>query len=214
MADCEGASRAACALSAPALAVIALFSVILLAFASCASRRASYAERELASEYLSVADAYAELGKHEKAIEFYLRARKVEEYRNATSYSLGRMYALAGKWREAADMFGALHREEPENSRVSAAYAFALASVGETELALTVYEAAYRAKSGDPATNRDYAEMLLIAGKPEEAISHIALVRDAFADTKVAADLDSIEKRALDTIAARTKVPDANKPAQ
>ncbi len=204
------APRGGGSVSIASKAFLALACVLL---ASCASRRASIAERELASEYLSVADAYAELGKHEKAVEFYLRARKIPEFRNATSYSLGRMYALSGKWREAVDMFEALHREEPENARVSAAYAFALVSTGETERALAVYEAAYVAKRDDPTTNRDYAEMLLIAGKPEEAINHIALVREGLADTKVASDLDSIEKRALEAIAARTKAPDAKKGA-
>ncbi len=204
--DCLRAGASRFALS---IALLLLSVIISLSFVSCASLKDSQTELELASEYLSIADAYAELGKHDKAIEFYLRARKRDEYRNATAYSLGRMYALSGKWREAVAMFEPLYQEESDNARVSAALAYALASVGETERALTVYEGAYKAKMDDPATNRDYAEMLLLAERPEEAISHIALVKEAFADTKVAADLDAIEKRALETIAARTKGDDA-----
>ena len=69
----------------------------------------------LAGEYFYIAECYAEVKKYEKAIEFYKKAEKYEEYANAAKYNIARMYALLNEWEKAFNILKPIYEKEKEN---------------------------------------------------------------------------------------------------
>lgn len=152
-------------------------------------------KKELAAEYLELADAYEEVKRYDKAITYYERAAEHEEYFNATRYKLARVYALTGKWEQAISVLDILYTREPDNLLISNAYAFALLSAGDKEKAFPIYEKNYIENEHDPVQARNYAEMLFLAERYQESREIILKMREEYGDAEYLSDLDDLEKR-------------------
>lgn len=172
-----------------------LVGVAVFATLSCTVMNSGTLKKELATEYLELADAYAEVKRYDKAADFYERAARHENYYNVTRYKLARVYALAGKWQETIAVLEPLFAQEPDNLLISNAYAFALLSAGENEKALPIYERNYLENTQDPVQARNYAEMLFLAERYEDARGIIAKMREEYGDAEYLTDLDDLDKR-------------------
>lgn len=172
-----------------------LAGVFLLSLVSCTAMNAGTLKKELAAEYLDLADAYADVKRYDKAALYYERAAQHENYYNATRYKLARVYALDKKWQEALTVLEPLYVLEPDNLLISNAYAYALLSAGEKDKALPIYEKNFTDNAQDPVQARNYAEMLLIAERYQDARDTVLQLREEFGDAEYLSDLDDLEKR-------------------
>ncbi|MGP1455316.1 MAG: tetratricopeptide repeat protein [Treponema sp.] len=158
-------------------------------------------DRQLLKEYFEIAQAYAEVGKYDKAIEYYEKAAVDPAYKNATQYSLARMYGLKNEWKKACSLLEPQYNEAPENIMVLNAYAYALASAGEYEQACTMYHTLYEKNQSDPEAALNYARILVIAQKYDEATAFIEKIKTQFVEHEEKEALDELEekiKKALD----------------
>jgi tetratricopeptide (TPR) repeat protein len=182
-------------------AFVALLALLMLAASSCAVIRSGVTHQTIASEYYSIAEAYADLEKYDKAIPYYEAAARQKQYKNAARYGLGRMYALTGDWEKASDIFKSLLSKDPENEMLEGAYSFALVSQGKTEKALPLYKGLMDKHPDDPARARDYVAILVVAKQYEDALDEIAATREKFPDSDVLKDLDDLEAKASAALA-------------
>jgi tetratricopeptide (TPR) repeat protein len=173
----------------------------MLAASSCAVIRSGVTHQTIASEYYSIAEAYADLEKYDKAIPYYEAAARQKQYRNAARYGLGRMYGLTGDWEKASDIFKSLLGKDPENEMLEGAYSFALVSQGKTEKALPLYKGLMDKHPDDPVRARDYVAILIVAKRYEDALDEIAATREKFPDSDVLKDLDDLEAKASAALA-------------
>lgn len=187
----------------------ALTALLMLAASSCAVIRGGVTRQTIASEYYSIAEAYADLEKYDKAIPYYEAASKYKQYRNAARYGLGRMYGLTGDWKQAEDIFESLLKKDKENEMLEGAYTFALVSQGKTEKAIPLYRALMDKHPDDPVLARDYAEVLIVAKQYEDALASIASTREKFPDSDVLKDLDDLEAKASAALAPPEETEDS-----
>ncbi|GEM_PF-504808 len=187
----------------------ALLALIMLLASSCAVIRGGVTRQTIASEYYSIAEAYADLEKYDKAIPYYEAAAKQKQYRNAARYGLGRMYGLTGDWKQAEDIFESLLKKDKGNEMLEGAYAFALVSQGKTEKAIPLYKALMEKHPDDPVIARDYAEVLIVAKQYEDALESIASTREKFPDSDVLKDLDDLEAKANAALAPPEETEDS-----
>ena len=64
---------------------------------------------------MSIGDAYLDLKKYDKAIQYYQKAMESKSLYWTAYYKLGRSYALAKKWSEAKNVYYKLLKRDPEN---------------------------------------------------------------------------------------------------
>ena len=152
-------------------------------------------DRQLLKEYFEIAQAYAEVGKYDKAIEYYEKAAADPSYKNATQYSLARMYGLKNEWKKACSLLEPQYNEAPDNIMVLNAYAYALASAGEHERACTLYHALYEKNQSDPESALNYARILIIAEKYDEASAFIEKIKTQFVEHEEKKVLDELEDK-------------------
>jgi predicted Zn-dependent protease len=195
--------------------IVAFASCVLAAslLSSCAGLRPGVTRQTIAAEYYSIAEAYADLGKYEKAIPYYQEAAKHPEFANAARYGLARMYALSGKWEEAADIFGSLLAKDPENEMLESAYSFSIVSSGKSDEALIRYKTVMDRHPDDPVLARNYAEVQIIAGQYDGALETVKSARSRFAESDIMKDFDSIEAKATAAIADAAQKTKEGKPS-
>lgn len=173
---------------------------IFLTLQSCASVLVS---KEMAAEYYALAEGYVSVSKYDAAIPYYKKAAARKEFGNAAQYGLARAYALTLKWDDACRILSRLNREDPENTLVSTSYAYALVSKGDIDESLDLYGKIYARFPEDPVLARNYAELLFLAGKYDETTAQIAVIKEKFADTDGAKDIDALEKKVSDALAPK-----------
>ena len=152
-------------------------------------------DSRLVKEYFEIAQAYAEVGKYDKAIEYYEKAAVDPSYKNATQYSIARMYGLKNEWAKACSLLEPQYNEAPDNIMVVNAYAYALASAGEHERACTLYHALYEKNQSDPESALNYARILIIAEKYDEASAFIEKIKVQFVEHEEKKVLDELEEK-------------------
>ena len=138
-------------------------------------------KEDLSSEYFYIAEAYSELKKYEKAIEFYKKALNNPEYTNAAKYNIARMHALLEQWSEAGNILKTLYEKEPRNEKILTSYAYALSANGKS-------------KKESPSVAFNYVRLLIVAKKYDEATNLLKELSDKFIEdeeTKTISELKS-----------------------
>ena len=151
-------------------------------------------KKDLSGEYFYIAEAYSELKKYEKAIEFYKKALNNPEYTNAAKYNIARMHALLEQWSEAGNILKTLYEKEPRNEKILTSYAYALSANGKIEEAQIIYEALYESKKESPSVAFNYVRLLIVAKKYDEATNLLKELSDKFIEdeeTKTISELKS-----------------------
>lgn len=180
---------------------VRIFLFLLIALTqSCTT---VYSGKSMASEYFTLAEAYAEVGKHDKAIVYYGKAASVKEYSNAANYGLARSYALTGRWDESARLLSKLLEKDPDNKLLTTSYAFALVSSSQIEEGFDLYQKLWDKYPDDPVMARNYAEMLFVSGKYDEATAQIAIIKEKYLDTEGGKDIATLEKKIADALAPK-----------
>jgi len=135
---------------------------------------------DLSAEYFSIAEAYSEVKKYEKAIEFYKKAEKDDAYANAAAYNIGRMYALLKMWHEALATLKPLYEKEPTNEKLLCAYAYALVANGSFEEGEVLYKQIYENNKESPQAAFDYTRLLIVAKKYDDAKAMLETLKEQF----------------------------------
>lgn len=156
-------------------------------------------DSETAKTYFEIAQAYTEVSKYDKAVEFYLKAAKDPAHRNAVDYNLARVYGLQGDWRKAKPILERQYKEAPGNVLIAKAYAYSLATTGDEARACEMYKKLYNEDSENPEAALNYARILILVKRYDEALSFIKELKTRFTEStenKAIAELEEKIKKA------------------
>lgn len=170
------------------------FLLILFFSLSFICAHAKGKSENLTGEYFAIAEAYADLKKYDKAIEFYGKAAKDKSYYNSSKYNIARMYGLSNQWGKAADILKELYRSAETNEKIAIAYAYALSSSGELEKAMSVYGDIYAQNKESPSHAFNYVRILIASKKYEDASKLIKELKEKFTEDSEKKVIDSLEK--------------------
>lgn len=148
---------------------------------------------DLSAEYFSIAEAYSELKKYEKAIEFYKKAEENEEYSNAARYNIGRMYALLKMWQEACDVLKPLYEKESENEKLLTSYAYALVANGNIAEGEELYKKLYDNNKESPQAAFNYIRLLIVAKKYDNAKNMLDTLAEQFIEDEERKTIENLK---------------------
>ena len=156
-------------------------------------------DSETAKAYFEIAQAYADVSKYDKAVEFYQKAAKDPAHKNAAEYNLARVYGLQGEWGKAKSILAQQYTEAPGNIVILKAYAYSLAATGDGARACEMYKKLYDTDAENPEAALNYARILILSKRYDQALSFIEELKTQFtesADTKALAALEEKIKKA------------------
>jgi tetratricopeptide (TPR) repeat protein len=148
--------------------------------------------KNLATEYYSIAEAYFDLKKYDKAADYYKLAMKDPALRTAAYYKLGRAYALGKQWNDAEKIFRTLLKRDPENLSISISIAYITAMKGDTENALLMYRNLIEKKPDDGDLLENYIALLITDGRLELAEQQLFILKTKFPDNS---SIDTLQKK-------------------
>ena len=165
-------------------------------------------DSETAKAYFEIAQAYADVSKYDKAVEFYQKAAKDPAHKNAAEYNLARVYGLQGEWGKAKSILAQQYTEAPGNIVILKAYAYSLAATGDGARACEMYKKLYDTDAENPEAALNYARILILSKRYDQALSFIEELKTQFtesADTKALAALEEKIKKAQEESAKQEK---------
>ncbi|MEL3912272.1 tetratricopeptide repeat protein [Treponema pedis] len=157
-------------------------------------------KENLYGEYFSIAEGYTELKKYDKAIDYYKKAEKSKQYRNAVKYNLAQIYALQKDWENCLKYLEPMYNQVPDNIKISTAYAYALASAGKETKAIEIYKKIISKENETPEYFFNYVRILVTAKKYEESLKLLEESKEKFTqeeDKKTIAELEEKIKNIL-----------------
>lgn len=175
--------------------------ILLLAslwgLASCALVPGYTPRSVLAAENLAVAEGYAELSNYPKAQEYYRKAARSKDYRNAAEWGLARSLALSGDFTSALPLLEGLLKRDSQNRMLLEARAYALVALERTEDGLAAYGELRESYPDDPEAAVDYVAALTLAKRWDDALGLATQVRERFPDAEALSRLERLEETAL-----------------
>ena len=188
----------------------------LLLFSSCSSTGNGFANlffgsaqvssETLAAEYYDIANAYYDLKKYDKAIEYYEKTQDLLPEENLTiTYNLARIYAIQNKWSSAEEYYSRIFERDQNNITIGMPYAYVLAKQGKTMEASALYRGFYERNPVDKKLLANFILVLLELDEDDEA-------SELFAELK-ALDEESEEVRKV-TDAFKKKEDERNAAAE
>ncbi len=152
-------------------------------------------DKDLSGEYFSIAEAYTELKKYDKAIDFYKKAQKSKAYKKASHYNMAQVYALQKNWKQCIKYLEPLHNEAPDNIKITGAYAYALASSGKSKKALELYKAIYDKNTDTPEYFFNYVRLLIITKEYKTAKELLEAEREKFTESEDAKTIEELQTK-------------------
>lgn len=149
---------------------VLLFSAVLL-LASCVT---GLSRSDLAVDYYNLGNAYADLGRDDKALEYYGKAVNLKPDLVRASYNLARIYLKQGKIDAARKILEDLLARDPKNVMVLQTEAYALFLAGEKEKSLTTYRHALELDPLSPDLLYNLSIVEHAIGKLDDAYAHAA----------------------------------------
>ncbi len=150
-------------LSAVLLLGAGLAALVSLSCATDQSRRQALGWTELGN-------AWAELGRWDKAGDAWSRAMALDPGQGVASYNLSRALAEAGKYDESILKSDEYLATDPDNAAVLSVKAYALYKAGRDAEALALYERVVALNGADAASVYNLAVLLEAAGRTDEAM--------------------------------------------
>lgn len=162
---------------------------LALFFSSCASSVRIPGEtniilKNLANEYYTIAEAYMDVKKYEKAAEYYELAMRNKDLYLTAYYKLARSYALAKNWEKANDSYTYLLSLDPDNIMLKSSLAYITAMSGEVDKAILDYKALIELNPYDETLLEGYVALLINVGRGEDAEESFFLLKEKFPDNK------------------------------
>ncbi|HAH63696.1 MAG TPA: hypothetical protein DCL73_16545 [Treponema sp.] len=163
----------------------------------------------VSTEYLAIADTYADLGKYDKAAEYYLLAMRDKRLYWNAYYKLGRTYALQKDWSSAETVYGRLLRRDPKNVNLRLSLAYIKAMSGSLDDAILIYKSLLEEQPDNEAVLVNYITILLSQGRAELAEEQLAVLKEKFPDSKSISDLSKKINDALQNGGSIPLTPEA-----
>lgn len=139
--------------------------MLALASLSCATDQG----RRQALGWTELGNAWAELGRWDKAGDAWSRAMALDPGQGVASYNLSRALAEAGKYDESIAKSDEYLATDPDNAAVLTVKAYALYKSGRDAEALALYERVVALNGADSASVFNLAVLLEAAGRTAEA---------------------------------------------
>jgi tetratricopeptide (TPR) repeat protein len=148
---------------------VAVLGAVLVALAStsCAGDQS----RRQAAGWTELGNAWAELGRWDKAGDAWSRAMALDPGQGVASYNLSRALAEAGKYDESIAKSDEYLESDPANAAVLSVKAYALYKSGRDEEALALYERVVALNGADSASVYNLAVLLESVGRTDEAMA-------------------------------------------
>ncbi len=164
--------------------------------------------KNIASEYFTIAEAYSELKKWDKACTYYKLAMQEKTLRLSAYYKLARCYALSGDYASSTRCYSELLELDPENKDLKLSLAYVKGMNGNTEEALEMYKSLTQLYPNDSSVLVNYINLLLFTEKKDEAKEQFLILEEKFPD-------NSEIKRLSEKVNAGSDVPSEseNKPS-
>lgn len=188
-----------------------LAAVCLLVFCSCSTTGfadlfsgSSQASNEtLAAEYYDIANAYYELKKYDKAIEYFEKTQDLLPEENLTiTYNLARIYAIRNKWGDAEEYYSRIFNHDQNNSTIGMAYAYVLAKQGKSMEASALYRGFYERNPADKKLLANYILVLLELDEDYEASQLFEELKTLDEESEEAKKVSDAIKKKADEAAA------------
>jgi len=144
----------------------ALLSLVVAA-TSCATDQA----RRQATGWTELGNAWAEIGRWDRAGDAWSRAIDLDPGQGVASYNLSRALVEAGKYDEAIARSDDYLASDPDNAAVLSIKAYALHKAGRDDEAIAAYERVVILNGGDAASAFNLAILLDAAGRHTEALA-------------------------------------------
>ncbi|TVR02423.1 MAG: tetratricopeptide repeat protein [Spirochaetaceae bacterium] len=116
--------------------LIAILAVLLIAVSGCTTWVRG---PDLAREYYNIGNAFYDLGRFDRAVDYYRRALALDRTLAAASFNLARVYADQGRFPDAIDVLLELIVRDPESVLLRETLAFVYFLQGDVERAETRY---------------------------------------------------------------------------
>ncbi len=152
---------------------VGLFAALLLGAGMAALASLSCAtdqSRRQAVGWTELGNAWAELGRWDKAGDAWSRAMALDPGQGVASYNLSRALAEAGKYDESIAKSDEYLATDPDNAAVLTVKAYALYKAGRDDEALALYERVVTLNGADSASVYNLAVLLEAAGRTDEAM--------------------------------------------
>ena len=159
--------------------------------------------KNIASEYFTIAEGYADLKKYDKAAEYYKYAMKNKSLRLSAYYKMARCYALAKDYKNALEAYEKLLKLDPDNKEIKLSLAYIQGMSGNTEKALNSYEVLMQEFPEDSSVLVNYINVLIYIGRVEDAEKYLKILIEKFPDC-------SEIKTLSDSINSQIDNPDSN----
>ena len=143
-------------------------------------------------EYLSIADAYFELGKYDKAADYYLLAMKNKKLYWTAFSKLGRTYALLKNWSESEKIFVKLLKRDPENLSLKMSLAYIRAMNGNLESSKEIYRLLWQENPENADVLVNYINVVFALEDYDLVKSLISELKEKFNDNK---NISAFEKK-------------------
>ncbi len=169
---------------------IFLFCFVLIFFFSCKSSQViipgyvAEQKKSIFVEFLTIADAYFDLEKYDKAIDYYKMAMSSKALKWESYYKLGRAYAFSKNWSEAKTVYETLLLRDKDNVDLKISLAYIYAMSGELEKAEKYYEELSKQNPDNAEVLSNYINIVLAQENVEKSEELILLLKEKFSDNK------------------------------
>ena len=143
------------------------------------------------SEYMTIADAYSELKKYDKASQYYELAKKNKNLYWTATYSQARCNVLNGKYDEALLAYEELLARDGENLSLMMSMAYLYAVTGDIPKAEKTYSELWEKNPDNPDVLVNYISVLFASKNIAEAESKVAELKEKFPGNKSVSDFEA-----------------------
>ena len=187
-------------------AIFVSLTVFFLAMSSCSSSgglsipgESSVVLKNIVTEYMTIAKAYDDLKKYDKAVEYYQMAINADSENtlgNSAYYNIGHCYAMAGDWKNARTVYEELLKKDEDNTNLKISLAYIDAMSGNLESSCTRYAELCKKNPTDAALLKNYISVLIAAEKKDEAKNSLELLKKNFPDDSSIKEIEKLLEEA------------------
>lgn len=192
------------------------FSFFIAGFMGCSSfggfsvpGETEIIERNIVAEYMNIANAYEDLKKYDKALEYYqlaLDSDKKNKIDNSVLYSMGRCYVLQKNWSSAKKIYSQLLLVDEDNTNLKISLAYIDAMSGNLEDACVQYKKLSEENPSDASLIKNYISVLMAADKLDEAENQLGILKEKFpTDSSIKSLQENIVKKRIGELTSDEK---------
>lgn len=153
--------------------------------------------KNIASEYFTIADGYADLKKYDKAAEYYKLAMKNKTLRLSAYFKMARCYALAKNYPEAIKCYEDLLKLDKDNKDIQLSLAYLTGMNGNVDESVKLYDQLCQKYPNDETVLENYIRVLIYQGRVEDAEKIFFLLKEKFPNN---ANLKSLNEKISEQI--------------